>query len=105
MKEGNIQQLVRIEASKLGAVLWRNNVGVLKDADGRPIRYGLCNGSSDLIGIYNGRFLAIEVKTSKGKLRPAQRVFLDAVKSNGGIGGVARCAEDVDKILKGIDTY
>jgi hypothetical protein len=101
MKESNVQQLVRMEASKLGAITWRNNTGVLKDENGRPVRYGLCNGSADLIGIYKGQFLAIEVKTAKGKARDNQLNFLQVVRDNGGIAGIARSPECVKKILDG----
>lgn len=37
MKETNIQQLVRLEASKHGAVVWRNNVGAYQDRNGRHV--------------------------------------------------------------------
>lgn len=58
--ESAVQAHVRIAASKLGWRLFRNNVGVLMDKNGRPVRYGLANESkgmnlelksSDLIGI------------------------------------------------------
>jgi hypothetical protein len=32
--------------------LWRNNVGALRDERGRLVTYGLCKGSSDLIGLH-----------------------------------------------------
>lgn len=57
--EAYAQSLVRQEAADKGLHLWRNNVGVLKDERGRPVRFGLANESkqinevlksSDLIG-------------------------------------------------------
>lgn len=60
MTEAAIQTLVRLEASRKGLVLWRNNVGVLTDERGVPVRFGLANDSAavnrniksaDLIGI------------------------------------------------------
>lgn len=81
--EAAVQQLVRLEASRLGIWLMRNNSGACKDETGRMIRYGLCNDSaqlnkviksSDLIGIRPvvitpdmvghtiGQFVAREVK-------------------------------------------
>lgn len=58
--ESALQSLVRLEAARKGVHLWRNNVGVLLDKTGRPVRYGLANESkevneviksADLIGI------------------------------------------------------
>jgi hypothetical protein len=59
LTEAYSQSMVRLEAARKGLKLWRNNVGVLKDLAGRPVRYGLANDSkalnevvksSDLIG-------------------------------------------------------
>ena len=58
--EAAVQVEVRLEASRLGIPMWRNNVGALLNEHGTPIRYGLANDSSamnkqikshDLIGI------------------------------------------------------
>lgn len=57
--EAYSQSQVRLEAPHKGVRLWRNNVGVLEDKRGVPVRYGLANDSrqlnerlksSDLIG-------------------------------------------------------
>ncbi|HWI05787.1 MAG TPA: hypothetical protein VNT52_18415 [Acidimicrobiales bacterium] len=54
------QSQIVLEAARKGVRLWRNNVGVLRDESGRPVRYGLANQSKqmneiiksgDLIGI------------------------------------------------------
>ena len=42
------QGMVRLEASQRGARLWRNNVGVLTDVRGVPVRFGLLNDSPEL---------------------------------------------------------
>lgn len=94
-----------MECSRRGAIVWRNNTGVLPDKRGIPVRFGLCKGSADLIGIYLGKFLAIEVKTSKEKLKPEQVDYLNVVRNNGGIAGVARCINDVKIILNNGLTY
>lgn len=74
------------------AVLWRNNNGV-DTANG--IRYGLGNGSADLVGflIPSGKLFAIEVKTSIGKLSADQRTWIEWVNRNGGVARVARSVE------------
>jgi len=57
--EARQQDLVRLEAAQKDIKLFRNNVGALKDKDGRLVRFGLANDnaainkvlkSSDLIG-------------------------------------------------------
>ena len=57
-------------------------------------------GVSDIIGIYGGRFLAIEIKTAKGELRPEQAGFLGEVIQAGGITIVAKSLEDVIEGLR-----
>jgi len=58
--EAAVQTKIRLEASRKGCRVWRNNVGATMDENGNFIRYGLCNDSkqmntviksSDLIGI------------------------------------------------------
>lgn len=46
--ESNVQSRVRLAAPALGMRLWRNNVGVLKDERGVPVRYGLANDTKAL---------------------------------------------------------
>jgi len=47
--EAYAQSLVRLAAAREPTVtLWRNNVGVLTDERGRPVRYGLANDSAAL---------------------------------------------------------
>lgn len=99
-KEANIQKQIMMALSEAGAIVWRNNTGVLKDNRGRPVKFGLCVGSSDLIGICpDGRFLAVEVKAAKGKATDAQDRFISAVRRMGGRAGVARSAQEALDIL------
>ncbi len=104
--EQQIQQEIRIACSNGDTRLFRNNTGTLKDQSGRPVSFGLCKGSADLIGWTTRTitpemvgqqvavFTSIEVKTATGRLRPEQQQWLDAVQAAGGIAGVARSVED-----------
>lgn len=46
--EAAVQSVVRLEAAHKGVRLFRNNVGVLTDENGRPVRYGLANDSKQV---------------------------------------------------------
>jgi hypothetical protein len=70
------------------------------------IRYGLCNGSADLIGLraYRagdpaGQFVAIEVKAHTGRQSPEQFAFQVMVETLGGVYILARSVEDVEEAL------
>ena len=119
MSETSVQQRVRLEGSKRGMRLWRNNVGAHKDKYGNFIRYGLANESkemnkkiksSDLIGItpYRvsvrdvgtilGVFTAVEVKQGDWKFKGddhelAQQNFINLVRSMGGFATFANSEE------------
>ena len=100
MKESDIQRLIMLALSEAGCLIFRNNVGVLKNAAGIPIRFGLAVGSSDLIGIApGGRFLAVEIKTPTGKATPEQLRFIEAVRARGGIAGIARSPAEALALL------
>lgn len=104
--------------------LWRNNVGqsltgvdytwagsscLVKKAEW--IRYGLCVGSSDLIGFRTlkitpdmvgkeiAQFVAVEVKSKRGRVSQEQKAFLALVEEMGGRAGVARSLSDAKDII------
>lgn len=95
MSEADIQDAIRLAAGDLGLVLWRNNTGLARNGL-RSIRYGLAQGSSDLIGMLvpEGRFCALEVKAPAGRLTGEQRLFLDLVRRSGGFAAVVRSVDD-----------
>jgi len=94
MRESSLLKRIQIAASRAGARLFRNNVGF--DAE-RRVHYGLCRGSSDLIGwtpieireehigSVVAVFTAVECKSKRGRLTEEQQRFLDAVRTAGGI--------------------
>lgn len=125
-REGVSLQNVRVAEAKKGNLLWRNNVGATPvDIDstcpccgwkysvnlGAPVRYGLCNDSkklngvfksadligiervmitSDMVGSVFGRFRSIEVKRAgwipdgTAGRTAAQKRWADLVNSAGG---------------------
>lgn len=108
--EAAVQTLVRLEATRKGCRLWRNNVGAGELADGSFLRWGLANDSKemnknvksgDLIGIAPRRveqqhvgqvwgvFLSREIKPAgwqfSGTPREvAQRRWIELVLALGG---------------------
>ena len=92
--EAGILSDIRLEASEVGARLWRNNVGATYTPDGHFIRYGLANDSAatnktiksaDLIGIRPiliterhvgqiiGQFISREVKAPNWRYKGNER--------------------------------
>ncbi len=57
-------------------------------------------GVSDILGIYKGKMLCIEVKTERGKVNEVQQEFIDRVNYEGGLAFVARSVEEVMERLK-----
>lgn len=100
--EANILNDCMVALSSAGCMVWRNNTGVLPDKTGRPIRFGLCVGSSDIIGICaDGRFLAVECKSKTGRATEKQLTFIRNVIRMGGRAGVARSADEAIAIMRG----
>ena len=110
--EAAVQNAVRLEASRAGHRLWRNNLGAGKLENGSYVRWGLCNDSpainavmksSDLIGIkrvlitqdmvgsHIGQFWSVEVKHAHWKYRGdshevAQLRWIEQIVALGGCG-------------------
>lgn len=111
--ERRIQCDIQIAASAGGgpARLWRNNTGAMRDPHGQLVRFGLCPGSSDLIGLRTititpemvgqrvAVFAAVEVK-DRGRATPQQTAFIDMVRAAGGLAGIARSVPDALAILR-----
>lgn len=63
---------------------------------------GQHKGISDLVGVYHGKFVALEVKLPNNKrgLTLYQKVFLLKVKRAGGLAYVVRSLADVKRVFK-----
>ena len=125
MKESNIQQLIRLEASNHGTTLFRINVGTgvtgngqIRHKDGsvtvknaRPFSTGVPRGYSDLSGVKTvtvtsdmvGKKIGVavfaEVKTDTGRIRDEQEKFLSVMKGKGAIAGIVRSVDDFVKLV------
>ena len=109
--EHEIHQRIRLACGRGVVRLWRNNTGALVDQQGRFVRFGLCKGSSDLIGLRSlevtpemvgqrlAQFVALEIKSAHGALRPQQRAFLRLVQQLGGLAAVCRSVEQAETVL------
>jgi hypothetical protein len=95
MKESLLQDHIRLALGAIpGLVLFRNNIGTA-EIRGYPVKFGVGNpGGADLIGLWNGRFTAVEIKTPVGRQSPDQRKFQHLVESKGGEYVILRSVED-----------
>ena len=112
LSEADFMRRCMKRATDLGARLFRNNVGVLKDERGVPVRYGLQVGSGDLIGwvpvtvtadMVGQRlavFVSVETKGPKGRVTAEQMAWARAVQAAGGRAGIARKDDDLTIILR-----
>lgn len=124
-----IQQEIHLAlASRPDVRLFRNNVGLgwvgsverqtaqeITLSNYRPVKFGLHAGSGDLIGWKNVRitqdmvgedlavFLSVEVKDIHGRLKVDQQNWFDQVNNCGGIGVVARSAEQALNEIRAYD--
>lgn len=106
------QQQILLSCGRGDTRLWRNNVGKVLDKNGRLVSFGLCVGSSDIIGYRTititpdmvgeriAVFSAVEVKSLTGRPTKEQIAFISNVQSAGGNAGIARSVSDAEKILR-----
>lgn len=117
MRESSNQNRARLHFANMGYKLFRNNVGVLKDERGRPVRYGLANDSSalnkniksgdligwrpvmitpDMVGTVVAQFVSVEIKDSDWKFpsrgkgfehASAQFKWAEMIRRDGGLAG------------------
>jgi hypothetical protein len=95
----------RITAGNLRAVAAQLQPGDVVIRNGRPLHAGLCVGSSDLIGWRTtesglAQFVAVEVKSERGRVSSEQTRFIDAVNQAGGCAGIARSVDDAKALMQ-----
>ena len=100
--EHDIQNEIRLALTKAGCVAFRCTVGRVQTIDGRWFDTGLPKGHADLYGFRpDGQVFYIEVKSETGRVRPDQIKFLETMRKNGALAGIARSVEDAMKIING----
>lgn len=124
MKESVLLKQINTDFVDDHTRLFRNNVGTafqgkhsfLEDGNlllkyPRRIKFGLCVGSSDIVGLKSiiitpdmagqrfARFSALEIKGDGGRVTSDQSDFLAMVEYMGGLAGVVRKPEDAAWIL------
>ena len=99
--EQQIQNEILLAASNAGHRLWRANAGKIQTVHGGWIKL-FPKGFPDTVGYRkgDGKFIAIEVKTPKGKLRPEQEKFKEFAETQPIIYGIARSVEEALEIIE-----
>jgi hypothetical protein len=85
---------------------WRNNTGSLPVGAGAGRRYfrAGAKGSGDVFAVKRGVFISLEVKQPKGRVRPEQKAWMDAVNEHGGHAFVCRSLAQLDEMLTWLET-
>lgn len=92
--EGKIKKEICEWLYAQGVFFWVQQAGKIPGRINRS--KFLRNGVSDILGIWNdGRMLAIEVKTPKGRTTDEQLEFLETIQRKGGIAIIARSLESL----------
>lgn len=102
MKESQIQSAILAAVNADGRVrLVRNNTG---ECPSTHVVYGLGLGGADLVGMVRatGRGVAIEVKSARGVVRPAQRAWRVAFLAFGGAHAVCRSVEEAMAFVESV---
>lgn len=91
---------IRLYLSEMGALSVKiDTPGLLYDRNGTPVKIGK-KGVLDVIASIKGRFVAIDAKIGRDRLKPDQVNFADAVERAGGIAFAAWSVDDVANRLR-----
>lgn len=102
VREADVQRACLQYLAALGVMAWRNNTTGVYDPTTKRFRPNhSINGVADILGaLPGGRALAVECKSSTGKVSEDQRYFLDDFRKTGGLAVVARSVDDLKAALK-----
>ena len=82
------------------SVWYRNNTGAMMSVSGTWVKYGLGTGGADIIGVVNGRAVALEVKADSGRQTGYQKVWQSHWQGAGGIYVVVRSAREAVQVVE-----
>lgn len=101
MAESDIQRDILSWLTRHGVFHWRVALGPIKHA-GVGRRANPMSGHPDIAGILpGGRYFAVEVKTTEGRISPLQKSWLDRLNAGGAMAFVVRNADEIaEKLLK-----
>jgi penicillin-binding protein-related factor A (putative recombinase) len=110
IKESDIQRsILEYLSCNHDGFFWKvNNGGVYDPVRGHFRKHNsrfTPKGISDIIGIYKGKLIAIEVKSAKGTATKEQKEFLKNIAEQGGVAFIARSVEDVRRELNICEQY
>lgn len=90
----NQETLIQIQIQKY---LDRNQILNWRNSDSKVI------GMPDLMAIYKGHLVGLEIKTDTGKATEIQKRWLQNIRNAGGYADIIRSVEDVNNLLYIID--
>lgn len=88
---------------KRESIIQKEILNYLKSKEIFSFKTILCNmrGIPDIIAIHNSKFIAIECKTTKGKLSKLQEIVRDKIIASNGVYILARNLYDVKFYFEG----
>ena len=103
--ESDVLSETMLALSRAGALVQRNNSGLLIGADGRRIRVGM-KGAADILACYPvglgvrvGLFVAVECKSPRGRLSKVQKNYRAAALKAGAIYFLVRSKDDIEAMI------
>lgn len=86
-----------------GCKAWKNqSVGIFDPAKGiyrKNRSRWTAKGTSDILGIYKGKMLCLEVKSATGRASPEQKAFVEEMLALGAIAAIVRSWQEVEALL------
>jgi penicillin-binding protein-related factor A (putative recombinase) len=86
-----------------GCKAWKNqSVGIFDPVKGiyrKNRSRWTAKGTSDILGIYKGKMLCLEVKSASGRASPEQKQFIEEMNELGAIAGIVRSWQDAERLL------